>query len=342
MQLNRHVVMADVARAADVSLQTVSRVLNGSAGVDRAKRERVLAAATKLDYEPNPAARALASRRSGVIGVLIAARPHSGMVDTLMAVEAAARLAGYYVVLATEEDPRPNRVRDAYRYLQRRQVESVVVLAQSSDVVPALLNARENTPTVLVLAGQRDIEGISTVSIEQVVGGRMATAHLVECGYRDLLHLTGDLLWQDAVDRRTGFSQFCAEAGVEGRVVEGRSWDASEGYRAGRQILAEGAPQAIFAGNDQLALGLLAAISEARLRVPDDVAVIGFDDVPGAAWYAPSLSSVRQDYKAIGEHAVRLVAQILGGAERDDVTLAPTLVPRVSTLGTRSPVPSHA
>jgi len=325
--------MADVAEASAVSLQTVSRVLNGSAGVSDAKKARVLRAVKELGYQPNLAARTLASSRSGVIGVLIAGPPHFGMVDTLMAVEIAARQAEYYVVIATEEDPRPELVRDAYLYLVRRQVECVVVLAQASSVVPVLLGVRQNTPTVLVLAGQEDLEGIATVSIEQVAGGRMAAAHLIECGYRDILHLTGDLRWQDAVDRLKGFQGFCEEVGIDPRVVEGRSWDPSEGYRAGLEILAEGVPRAIFTGNDHMALGLLSAISEVGLRVPEDIALIGFDDAPGAAWYSPPLSSVRQNFKAIGEHAIGLVAGLVDGNERTDIYVAPELVARVSTLG---------
>ena len=333
MTKKHRVVMADVAAASGVSLQTVSRVLNESAGVERAKKMRVLQAVQDLGYQPNLAARALASSKSGVIGVLIAGPAHFGMVDTLMAVEAAARQAGYYIVIATEERPRPESVRDAYLHLQRRQVECIVVLAQSSRIVPVLAGVRQSTPTVLVLAGQRDLEGISTVSIEQVAGGRMAAAHLAECGFRDILHLTGDLKWQDALDRLEGFRQFCHDADIEPRVVEGRSWDPAEGYRAGREILAQGRPRAIFTGNDNLALGLLSAISEAGLRVPDDIAVIGFDDVPGAAWYAPPLSSVRQDFRALGERAIGLAAGLIEGKERSDLHVPAEVIPRFSTLG---------
>ena len=191
----------------------------------------------------------------------------------------------------------------------------------------------ERPPTVLVLAGQRDLDGISTVSIDQVAGGRMAAAHLADCGYRDILHLTGDLGWQDATDRLKGFRAYCRGAGIEPRVVEGRSWDPAEGYRAGLKILAQGMPRAVFAGNDHLALGLLHAISEAGLRVPDDVAVMGFDDVLGAAWYSPPLSSVRQDFRAIGENAIDLVADLIEGKEHRNVHIAAEVVPRFSTLG---------
>jgi len=333
MTAKRRVVMADVAKASAVSLQTVSRVLNDSAGVQAAKKARVLEAVKELGYHPNLAARTLASSRSGVIGVLIAGHPHFGMVDTLMAVEAAARQAGYYVVIATEERARPELVRDAYVYLQRRQVECVVVLAESSRIVPVVQGVHERTPTVLVLAGQPDLDGISTVSIDQVAGGRMAAAHLTECGYRDILHLTGDLKWQDAIDRLKGFRAHCHEVGIDPRVIKGQSWDPAEGYRAGLEILAQPRPRAVFTGNDHLALGLLHAISEAGLRVPDDIAVIGFDDVLGAAWYSPALSSVRQDFRAIGENAIDLVADLIDGREPRNVHIAAEVVPRFSTLG---------
>src|SRR5450759_176583 len=128
----------------------------------------------------------------------------------------------------------------------------------------------------------------------------MAAAHLVECGYRDILHLTGDLNWSDAIDRLRGFREFCEQAGIEPRVVEGRSWDPAEGYRAGRQILSAAVPRAIFTGNDQLALGLLSAISEAGLRVP---------------------------------HAIAVAAELIDGKERRDVYVDAVVVPRASTLG---------
>lgn len=161
----------------------------------------------------------------------------------------------------------------------------------------------------------------------------MAAAHLTECGYRDILHLTGDPKWQDALDRLNGFRAHCKAVGIDPRVVKGRSWDPAEGYRAGLEILAQPRPRAVFAGNDHLALGLLHAISEAGLRVPDDIAVIGFDDVLGAAWYAPPLSSVRQDFRAIGENAIDLAADLIDGEEPSNVHIATEVVPRFSTLG---------
>ncbi|MCV2394251.1 LacI family transcriptional regulator [Actinotalea sp. M2MS4P-6] len=329
----RRIVMADVAAVAGVSPQTVSRVLSGSARVSDLKRRQVLAAVEALGYRPNLAARALASNKSGAIGVLVAARAHFGMVDTLVEVETAARAAGYFLVLAMEQDARADSVQGAYRYLEQRQVESIVVLAQSRTTVPVLQEVVTQTPTVLVLAGPGGLDDIATVGIEQRLGGRLAAEHLLSCGYRDLVHVTGDLGWQDALDRADGFREACLAAGVEPTVVEGRSWEVSEGFRAGRRLLAEGLPRAVFTGNDQMALGLLSALHEAGVRVPDDVAVMGFDDAPGSAWWPPPLSTVRQDFHALGGRVIEMVQGLLTGDEIRDERLMPQVVARVSTLG---------
>lgn len=329
----RRVVMSDVADVAGVSPQTVSRVLSGAARVSETKRRQVLAAVEALGYRPNLAARALASNRSGAIGLLVAARTHFGMVDTLVEVETAARSAGYYLVLAMEQSASPTAVQDAYRYLEERQVEAIVVLAQSRSTVPVLEALVQSTPTALVLSGPGGLADIATVGIEQRVGGRLAAEHLLSLGYRDLVHVTGDLGWQDALDRADGFRAACADAGIVPRVIEGGSWEVSEGFRAGRRLLAEGLPDAVFTGNDQMALGMLSALHEAGARVPDDVAVMGFDDAPGSAWWPPPLSTVRQDFHALGGKVIEVVTGLLGGAAVSDERLLPTVVARVSTLG---------
>ncbi len=329
----RRVVMADVAEVAGVSPQTVSRVLSGSARVSETKRRQVLAAVEALGYRPNLAARALASNRSGAIGVLVAARTHFGMVDTVVQVETAARAAGYYVVLATEQDAGAQSVTDAYRYLEQRQVEAIVVLAQSTGTVPVLQNVVGATPTVLVLSGPGGVEGVSTVAVEQRLGGRLAAQHLLDLGFTDLVHVAGPSGWQDALDRAAGFREVCQAAGVEPTVLESSAWSVEAGFRAARRLLAEGLPRAVFTANDQMALGLCSALHQAGVRVPDDVAVIGFDNTPGTAWWDPPLSSVRQDFAALGRQAIASVSALLDGAAVGDERLVPEVIGRVSTLG---------
>jgi len=333
MGRGRRVVMSDVAAVAEVSPQTVSRVLTGTVRVSELKRRKVMAAVDALGYVPNLAARALASNKSGSIGVLVAAHTYFGMVDTLVEVETAARAAGYILVIAIEQKAEPEPVRAAYRYLEQRQVESIVVLVQSRSTVPVLEAVIDRTPTVLVLGAQVEVPGVATAGVEQVTGGALAAQHLLGCGFDDLVHVTGDLRWQDALDRSAGFSRACAEAGVPARVIEGRSWEVSEGYRVGRQLLSEGLPRAVSTGNDQMALGLLSALHEGGVRIPEDVAVMGFDDVPGTAWWRPPLSTVRQDFHALGGQVLDLVQDMLSGGEARDVRLVPEVVARASTLG---------
>jgi DNA-binding LacI/PurR family transcriptional regulator len=328
--------MADVAARAGVSHQTVSRVVNEHPSVLPATRARVLEAIDELGYRPNNAARALVTRRTGVLGVISAGGAHYGPTSTLLELEDAAREAGYMVVVAALGRGDGGDIDQALRRLLDLGVEGIAVVAPTIHVAQALAGVRSAVPAVLVSSftpGPR-MPDLTSVAVGQREGARLATAHLLEQGHREVVHLAGPQDWFDARERLVGWRAACLAAGAAvPEPIEG-SWEASRGFEVGRRLLAEGLPTAVFAANDQLALGLMRALAEGGVRVPQDVAVVGFDDEPGAAYYAPPLTTVRQDFGALGRAAVAALVAALDGRRPLDAVLTPELVVRASSVRT--------
>lgn len=327
----KDVVMADVARQAGVSLQTVSRVLNGSSAVRESTRTAVLRVVDELGYRPNLLARSLASRRTNLLGVLVAGTVYHGLASTLLAVEEAARRAGLLVTITRVAADDAVGVAGALTRIATQRPECMVVLAQHGATVPAILAHHDDIPLVLLLSGQHDLPGIATVSIDQESGVRTVLEHLRERGCRTVTHVAGPLSWTDATSRAELVERLAPTLGMTATVVDADSWDAEDGYRAGRQIAAGPLPDAVVAANDLLALGVLAALRETGTRVPEDVVVTGFDDVPGAGFFDPPLTTVRQDFAALGAGAVSCARDLCDGGPARDLRVAPQLVVRAST-----------
>ena len=208
------VTLSDVADAVGVSSQTVSRVLNNHPSVRPETRQKVLAAVQALGYEPNLAARLLASGSSGAVGILLTAGLSHGMASTFSAIARAVRERGDTFVLATADDGAPESVREALSHLHGHRVATTVVLAQRADVLAILSSQRRRGPVVAIISGQHEFSTLSTVSINQAMGARLATEHLLAQGRVRPLHVTGDLSWQDASERLASYQSVCAEAGV--------------------------------------------------------------------------------------------------------------------------------
>ena len=185
-------------------------------------------------------------------------------------------------------------------------------------------------PVVLVSSGREGVD-LPTVSVDQVAGGRLATEHLLASGRRSVLHVAGPQDWYDARDRWRGWQDALEAAGAPVRAHPASGWSAADGHAVGLELLREGLPEAVFAANDQLALGLLAAFGQAGVRVPQDVAVVGFDDEPGTALYSPPLTTVRQGFDELGRRAVQAVADALTGGQPTQQSIAPELVVRRSS-----------
>lgn len=323
--------MREVAAAAGVSRQTVSRVLNDHPSIRPATRERVLSAMAELNFRPNRAARMLTTARSRTIGVLAAsASSLFGPASSIDAVEQAGREAGYFVTVAHAASLNAAELAAAIDHLGAQSVEGVVVIAPQRAVQEAMAALSLSVPSVALHgAGVAADEG---VFVDQFEGARIATRHLLDRGHTRLAHLSGPGDWSEARARRDGFVAEVASAGLEAVVSREGDWTAASGAAIGAELLAgPDAPTAVFSSNDQMALGVLHAARLRGLRVPDDLALVGFDDIPEAAFFAPPLTTVRQDFPELGRRCVaRLVALIEGRRLAFAVPVAPVLVVRES------------
>ena len=328
----RHAVtMADVARVIGVSHQTVSRVLNGHPAVRPDTRARVLQAVESLGYRGNPAARALVTRRSRTFGVVSFDSTRHGPASTLSGVERAARAAGYFVSVAGLEHVTAGTVREAVDRLTAQDVEGLVVIAPLAGPAGSFAALHGDLPVVLAQGGTAP--GPASVSVAQEEGARLVTRHLLEQGAATVWHLAGPAGWTEAEVRMRGWRAVLQNAGRAVPPVLRGDWRPSSGYAAGRRLARRCDVEAVFVGNDQMALGLLRAFHESGVRVPRDVLVAGFDDVPEAAYYTPPLTTVRQDFARVGRLSVDLLLAQLGEGGRTDrhVTVAPELVVRQSS-----------
>ncbi|WP_229730342.1 LacI family DNA-binding transcriptional regulator [Microbacterium sorbitolivorans] len=322
--------MADVAAAAGVSHQTVSRVLNGHSYVKESTRERVLAAIDELGYRRNQAARTLATSRSATIGIVATDTAHFGPSSTVLTVEQAARDEGLFVSIATVASDDPGA---AIEQLMDQGVDGIVVVAPHVEVAKLLDEAPVRIP-IVVIAARSDApreSQVAYIAVDQATGAARVADHLVDLGHRGLAHIGGPADWFDAIERSRGFGERARERGAEVRILPAGGWGARQGYDAGREIaaaVAAGEVTAVFAANDYLAIGAMRAFGEAGIRVPGDVSVVGFDDVEGSAFLSPALSTVRQPFAELGRAAVRALLTH-GEAAR----LLPELVERESVDG---------
>ena len=322
--------MADVAQRAGVSHQTVSRVLNDAAAVRPETRAAVLQAIAELGYRRNQAARALVTRRSGLIGVIVDELRLYGPASTVSSVAQAARVAGYSITLDLLWDVTGSSVSAALEHQLSQAVEAVVLVAAHGEMPEPGVLSGLSVP-VIALDGFLGDE-TPTAGVDQLAGGVMATRHLLELGHRELAHIRGPEAWPQADARHTGFNEALANAGLApGPVVTG-DWSPRAGYEGCLRILDEHpSTTALFVANDQMAMGALRALDESGRRVPDDVSVVGFDDIPEAAFSQPPLTTIRQDFGALGREAVRLVVGAMRGEDLPSTLVPPRLVTRHST-----------
>jgi DNA-binding LacI/PurR family transcriptional regulator len=321
----RSVNMLDVARVAGVSHQTVSRVLNDSAAVKESTRRRVNAAIDQLGYRRNLAARMLAAHRSNTLGVVCFDSTLYGPASMLYAIEHAAREAGYYVSVASEPTIDSTTLPRALKRLEEQSVEGVVIIAPLSETRQALLRLRGGIPIVTIDGTGR--LGLPTVSVDQVDGARQVTRHLLDQGATNVWHVTGAEGWTETDARLQGWRDELVAGGRAAPEPLRGDWSPGSGYRAGLELARRREVDAIFVANDQMALGLLRAFAEAGRSVPDDVLVAGFDDVPEAEYYCPPLTTIRQDFPAVGRRSVELLISGIDGDSAKPATDDPILVP---------------
>jgi DNA-binding LacI/PurR family transcriptional regulator len=327
--------MADVAQLAGVSHQTVSRVLHDSPHVRPDTRQRVLSAMRQLDYRPNTVAQALVTGRSRTLGVVSFDTTLYGPASTLLGIEQAAHDAAYGVSISSVRSLNRPSVIAAIHRLRDQGVDGVVVIAPLRAGVEALRHLRPDFPLVAVEAGPD--ASIPVVTVDQVAGAAAATRHLLDLGHRTVWHMAGPADWKEAEERVEGWRRALRAAGAPIPPMVRGDWTARSGYELGRALLEERELTAIFVANDQMALGLLRRIHEAGREVPRDLSIVGFDDLPEAAYFTPPLTTVRQDFAELGRRCLHvLLARIEGEQSSEErVVVAPELVVRGSTAAVR-------
>jgi DNA-binding LacI/PurR family transcriptional regulator len=327
--------MADVASAAGVSHMTVSRVLNGTARVSPETRAKVEKALRTLGYRPNAAARALATGRSGQLAVIFFDTTLFGPASALFAIEQAARREAYSVSVVSLPRIDVDTMRDAAAQLRAQAVDGTIIVAPHTSAAGALSAIRDDLPAAVVAGAET--AGLPLVAIDQETGARLATERLLSLGHDTVWHVAGPGNWVDAKARARGWRKALQRAGAVVPTPLVGDWSARSGYEAGVRLAAEKEATAIFVANDHMALGVLRALELAGRRVPRDVSVVGFDDVPESPYYPPALTTVRQDFEQLGEQAVAtLLGRIAGDQSTPRVLLEPRLIMRDSAAARRA------
>ena len=249
----------DVARLAGVSYQTVARVLNHHPSIRETTKARVTAVMEEIQYRPNRAARMLVTRHSRTIGVLSAASAEYGPARSIVAIEDAARAAGYYVNIANLASADPESISEALEHLMGQAIEGLVVIAPQVRVFDVLARMSIDVPYVSFQAtGGAEL----LVPADQVAGARMATRHLIDLGHREIIHLAGPQNWIEAEARMRGFLAEIDDAELNTYPPILGDWSAEFGYFAGRELLRTRDFSAVFAASDHMALGLMHAFRD--------------------------------------------------------------------------------
>lgn len=329
-KITRDPAMTDVARLAGVSHQTVSRVLNDHPNVREQTRLRVRAAIKELGYRPNRAARALVTGKTQLIGVVAQNSTLYGPASLLSAFEEAAGEAGFAVSVGRVKVLDRESIAAAVERHRDQRVAGIVVIAPNSSAADALADVPADVPLVTVDGDPE--RPTPLVTVDQAAGAFEATAHLLQAGHATVWHVSGPPDWFDAAGRVAGWRQALETYSAEVPPVVAADWSAAAGYKAGQMLARMPEVTAVFASNDHLALGVLRAMHERGRRVPHDVSVIGFDDVPEAAYFIPPLTTVRPDFAAVARETLGLLLEQVseGESTRPRRTIAPVLVQRES------------
>ena len=333
----------EVASVAGVSTQTVSRVINDRPDVSPETRKRVQNIIDDLGYQPSALARSLIRQRSHTIGVVTAGLKYFGPSRTLSGIASAAEEAGYSLLLKELPHFDANNLSPIFQALLSRHVDGIIWAVPEVGENRSWVNQSPvdvDVPIVyLTMEPQRNI---SVVSIDNYLGGQLAASHLLEQGYTRVAHITGPLDWWEARQRKDGWKDTLGKAGfeIENRNWAEGNWSSASGAQAFEKLLAQ-YPEldSVFVGNDQMALGVIQAARRNGMRIPEDVGIVGFDDIPESAFFWPPLTTIQQDQYNVAKLAVEEIAKIIESGwqglepiEPQTLTLPPTLVTRQSSM----------
>jgi DNA-binding LacI/PurR family transcriptional regulator len=337
----KRVTIKDVAQAAGVSTQTVSRVMNNFTYVSDETRQRVEAVVEQLGYRPSTLARSLIQQRSYTLGVVTFGLRYIGPSCTLNGISDKADELGYMLLMRDLDNFDDDKTDNIIDSLLARQVDGILWVApEIGDNHDWIDQRMDEIPVpVLFLAMQPRI-GISSIATDNFQGAVMAVQHLLDCGRKNIGHISGPLNWWEADERKRGWHETLAAAGFDtsdARWAEG-NWTPVSGEKAYLQLL-ETFPEmdAVFVANDQMALGLLHEASCRNINIPEQLAVVGFDNIPESAYFYPSLTTISQDLQLLGEQAVQNIVKMIQARQESQPVIArsdfiqPSLVVRQSS-----------
>ncbi len=315
----------------------MSRVINGDIHVSPRTRTRVLKAIEELKFRPNRAAQSLVTRRSHVLEVITFGTTYYGPSQMMAQVEVEAKMLGYNLTLSSVSTVSFEEICEALANVRGRLVDGIIMITPIYGIRHQdLFEICGGVPCVWIDIEQ-DAE-VPSVIIDQHWGGRLVAQHLLDMGHTQICEISGPLNWYGAVSRSQGCRSTLEAAGIEpGLSIEG-DWTAAGGYAAVNRLLATGAPfTALAVGNDQMALGAIHALNEHDLRVPEDVSVVGFDDIPEAAHFRPPLTTIRQDFAALGKQSVEYLVSLISQPDTPPYqrVLRPRIVVRRSARSVR-------
>jgi LacI family transcriptional regulator len=331
-----------VAYEAGVSTQTVSRVINSRPDVSQETRLRVQQVIDRLAYQPSAVARSLIRKRTHTIGVVGSGLEYFGPSRTLAGIEKQAGDLGFSVLLVLLHEPETEDLRPVLADMMSRQVEGIIWAAPEIAGNRSWIDNAEQPIVPIVFLTMQARPGLPVVTVDNRTGGRLATQHLLAQGRRHIALVTGPVTWWEARERQLGWEEALTEAGLTiqpHQIAEG-NWSPESGELAFTRLRAHFPEMdAVFASNDQMAQGILHAAWKENVRVPGDLAVVGFDDIPEAAYFIPPLTTIRQETNELGRAAVRVLDRLITarhengpGAASQSVSLEPRLIVRGSSV----------
>ncbi|MEQ8676672.1 MAG: LacI family DNA-binding transcriptional regulator [Aggregatilineales bacterium] len=329
----KNVTLNDVANHSGVSYQTVSRVINDHPSVAETTRKRVIESIRELNYRPNWAARSLATNRSETIAIISFGTTFYGPAQMLANITYQAKNRGYRVSPSMVQKLQPEDIKIALDELHGQLIDGIIIIAPIvSDFMSEISELVGDIPFVQIDTQPRP--NIASVVIEQAYGSKLATNHLIDLGHRQIAEISGPLNWYDGIMRHQSWIKILEEHNLSHDMSVEGNWSAKSGYEALKSLLKRGEEfTGLVVANDQMALGAIAALNEANLRVPHDISVVGFDDIPEAAYYLPALTTVCQDFSALGKYAVEYLVSLIEKPELSiqQRVLYPELIIRNST-----------
>jgi DNA-binding LacI/PurR family transcriptional regulator len=336
----------DVAKEAGVSRQTVSRVLNNRPDVSVDTRKHVQEIMQNLHYQPSAVAQSLSRQKSTVLGVVTAGLKFVGPSRTLSGITSKSEELGYGLLLKELESFSANNVAPLLQWFQSHQVDGIIwAVAEIGDNRNWLLDILPEIDIPIIFLTMGNHERVNIVSIDNFLGGKMATEHLLSLGKKNIGHISGPLDWWEARQRKLGWLETLNRAGLdpsEQHCAQG-NWSPASGEQAIIQLL-ESFPEldAVFVANDQMALSVLRVAACRGIRIPEQLAVIGFDNIPESAHFYPSLSTISQDLQLLGEQAVQSAVDMITNWKKNkplitqSMVFEPTIIVRESSGKTES------